>query len=300
MIFSATIHNWTYRLVGSPERDRLANFITEMWADLDREVHSSGHVVLTEPWARSAYALLLRAESHLADWQLEGGWATSLAAQRAILSNPHNPERIRRMAITLRREGDKVTGWRAKAIRDLIWGPEGDLMSVTPEQLMRVIGAVELRDDYHQNTWFKILLRRRHLFSLFLILWITIVVCLVLSWKKILPDFLGDISQVGMVVLFGVLGAAVSVAQSLAARDVSEKIPAQQIGSLVVWTRPGIGAAAALVVFALLHANEHFHLLGNYTTEPAIIAVFSFLAGYSERFIIGALESLSQSAIKEK
>jgi hypothetical protein len=37
-----------------------------------------------------------------------------------------------------------------------------------------------------------------------------------------------------------------------------------------------------------------------YTTEPAVIAVFSFLAGYSERFIIGALERLSQSAVKEK
>jgi len=297
--FAITVRNWTYRLVGSPERDRLANFITETWADLDREVHSGGAAVLTEPWARSAYALLLRAEAHLAAWQIQGAWAASLAAQRDILSNPHNPERIQRTAINLRREGDKITGWRAKAIRDLICGPEDDLISIGPEQLMRVIGAVALRDDFYQNTWFKILLRRRHLFSLFLILWITIVVFLVLSWLKVLPDFLGDISQVGMVVLFGVLGAAVSVAQSLAARDVSEKIPAQQIGSIVVWIRPGIGAAAALVVFALLHANKTFGLLGNSTTEPAVIAVFSFLAGYSERFIIGALESLSQSAIKE-
>jgi hypothetical protein len=298
--FSISARNWAYRLIGSPERDRLSNFITETWADLDREVHSGGPAVLTEPWARSAYARLLRAESHLADWQLQGGWSASLAAQRDILSNPHDTERIKRTAITLRREGDKITGWRAKAIRDLICGPEGDLIPICSEQLMRVIDAVALRDDFHQNTWFKILLRRRHLFSLFLILWITIVVCLVLSWLKVLPDFLGDISQVGTVVLFGVLGAAVSVAQSFAAQDVSDRIPAQQLGSLVVWTRPGIGAAAALVVFAILHANEHFQLLGNYTTEPAVIAVFSFLAGYSERFIIGALESLSRSAVKEQ
>ena len=43
----------------------------------------------------------------------------------------------------------------------------------------------------------------------------------------------------------------------------------------------------ALVIFTMLHANEHFALLGPHATKPAVIAVFSFLSGYSERFIIG-------------
>jgi hypothetical protein len=49
------------------------------------------------------------------------------------------------------------------------------------------------------------------------------------------------------VILAGILGAGVSVAQSLLSTDVSAKIPAQQIGSFLVWMRPAIGAAAALV-----------------------------------------------------
>jgi hypothetical protein len=300
MTLSIIIRDWARRLVGSLEHDRLANFLTEAWTDFDREVHSSGHTVLTEPWTRSAYTLLLRAEADLASWQIEGGWAIALSAQRAILSNPHNPERIQRAAIALRREADKITGWRAKAIQDLICGPKGEVIPIGPGELMRVIDAVALRDDFSQNTWFKILLRRRHLLGIFLILWSAILLFLVLSWLQILPGFLGEASQVSAVVLFGVLGAAVSVAQSLVAQDVSERIPAQQIGALVVWMRPGIGAAASLVVFALLHANQHFRFLGQYTTEPAVIAVFSFLAGYSERFIMGALERLSQSATKER
>jgi hypothetical protein len=114
---------------------------------------------------------------------------------------PHNPERIKRAAIALRHEADKITGWRAKAIHDLICGPEGVVIPIGPEELMRVIDAVALRDDFSQNNWFKIRLRRRHLFILFLILWIAILVCLILSWFQILPGFLGDIRQVSAVVL---------------------------------------------------------------------------------------------------
>jgi uncharacterized membrane protein len=170
----------------------------------------------------------------------------------------------------------------------------------TEEEFMRVIDAVALRDDFTQNTWFKIVLRRRHLFSLFVILLVALFLVLVLSWTGFLPDFLGNINQLSVVILFGVLGAAVSVAQSLIHQDVSERIPMQHLGALVVWMRPGIGAAASLVVFALLHANEHLHFFALSTTQPSVIAVFSFIAGYSERFIVGALEQISQTAVKEK
>jgi hypothetical protein len=300
MSISIVVRDWIHRNFGSLDHDRLANFIRDSWIDLDREIHNSGHSALLEPWARSAYILLLRAEDQLSRWEIEGGWAAALSAQRAILSNLENPERIKRVAIALRREADKITGWRAKAIYDLMAEPKGEAVATGPQDLMRVIDAVALRDDFSQNTWFKILLRRRHLSNLFVILWMAILLCWTLSWLHILPGFLGEVGQVSMVILFGVLGAAVSVAQSLVAQDVSERIPAQQVGALVIWMRPGIGAAAALVVFAMLHANEHFAFLGPHTTEPAVIAVFSFLAGYSERFIIGALERLSQSSAKEK
>lgn len=101
-------------------------------------------------------------------------------------------------------------------------------------------------------------------------------------------------------ILFGALGAALSVAQSLITLDISAKIPAQQIGAFVVWMRPAIGAAAALVVLALLRANEHVHLLSEVAVKPPIIDVFALLAGYSERFIVGALGTLEQASGKGK
>jgi hypothetical protein len=126
-------------------------------------------------------------------------------------------------------------------------------------------------------------------------LWLGIFLVLLFSCLGIFPGFLADMRQLSIVVLFGVLGAAVSVAQSLISQDVSDRIPVQQLGALVVWMRPGIGAAASLVVFALLHANKQFNVLALATTEPPVIAVFSFIAGYSERFIVGALERITKA-----
>ena len=103
------------------------------------------------------------------------------------------------------------------------------------------------------------------------------------------------------VILAGILGAGVSVAQSLLGADVSAKIPAQQIGSFLVWMRPVIGAAAALVAIALLGAGKEFKFLDeNLFKNPAAILVIAFVAGFSERFITGAIERISEQSSKTK
>jgi hypothetical protein len=291
-----------YRIFGSPAYDRLANVIALTWMEFDTELHRSGHNAVTEPWARTAYKLLLSAETSLANWQIDMGWAVLLAAQRAILSNPHNPEKIKRAAVTLWREKAKIEGWRAKAIEKLICSPDGTsvVFGNTEDELARIVDAVALRDDFFQNTWFRIRLRKRHLLNLFLILFGTLLLFLLLSWLKILPDFLSKGSQLTMVILFGILGAAVSVAQTLLAQDVADRIPVQQLGALVIWMRPSIGAAAALAVFAVLHTGKYFGLLGDTAVSDPLIAAFSFLAGYSQRFIVDVVGRLSQTADRDK
>jgi hypothetical protein len=217
--------------------------------------------------------------------------------------NPQALDRVQRAALALRREAAaKIDGWRGKAIADLLYDANGELITVSDgdRDAMRVIDAIAVRDDDSQNTWYKIMLRRRHLRSLFALLCIAIAVTVVLAWRPGLGEYLGDLHQVVAVILFGALGAALSVAQSLITLDISAKIPAQQIGAFVVWMRPAIGAAAALVVLALLRANEHVHLLSEVAVKPPIIDVFALLAGYSERFIVGALGTLEQASGKGK
>jgi hypothetical protein len=285
---------WANTLFGSAERERLEQAIDETWSDIDDQIRQSNGKALQNAWAQSAVRNLLDAEQKLVSGKLEQGWISTLSAQRAILANSDNKKRVVRAAIALRREAeDKITGWRAKAISDLIC-EKGDLRSDLMDDPDRVIQAVALRDDYTHNNYFKILLRRRHLMQVFCILWTAILACLVASYFGKLPQLYHDTRQLGLVILFGVLGACVSVSQGLLSSGVSAKIPVQKIGASVVWMRPAVGAAAALAVLALLHAHSTVKIF-SFEDSDSVVGLLAFAAGYSERFIVGAIEKLSAS-----
>lgn len=146
------------------ERDRLAAYLVAAWTDLDSELHRCGAAAVDEPWARTARMLLLQAEAALARFDVHAGWDAALAGQRAILMNPQALDRVQRAALALRREAAvKIDGWRGKAIADLLYDANGELITVSDgdRDAMRVIDAIAVRDDNSQNTWYKIMLRRR-------------------------------------------------------------------------------------------------------------------------------------------
>lgn len=292
-MIGAVIERFTNVFSGSEERDRLRRAIDETWSDFDDQIRRSKGKALEDPWAQCAVRSLLDAEQKQVSRNIEQGWVSASTAQRAILSNPENRKRLMRAAIALRREAEKITGWRAKAISDLICEPKGELRPDLMDEPERVIDAIFLRDDYSQNNYFKISLRRRHLKQLFWILLIGILGCAFASYFGQLPKLYNDIHKLGLVILFGVLGACLSVSQGLLRAEVSAKIPAQQIGAVVTWMRPAIGAAAALVALALLDANQTVKLFSFDTSSFGIVGLFAFAAGYSERFIVGAIENIS-------
>ena len=293
MTIYAAIRALMYKVFGSPDRDRLAGAISEAWIEFDRQIHRDGPVVLTEPWARAACRLLLQADGYLTDWNLQQGWVALKSAQRAMLTNPNDKDSISRAAIVLRREAEEITGWRSNAIKDLIGDPTGEL------EPKRVIHALWLSDDQFNTTHFKILLRRRHLVHLFLLLLIGIALCLLLTFLENLPVPFTDAKVVAAVILFGALGGVVSVSRGLLATQVSAKIPVKQIGSSEVLMRPAIGATLALVALIIIHAHQKLLIgadtsLGGDTPPIVVILAFAFAAGFSERFIVGAIERISQ------
>jgi hypothetical protein len=339
-----TIHSRAKQFIafifGSPEHDRLAGAIAETKADLDQQTANPA----AEVWSSKAEKFLEQAQAHLVNWNLQQGWVSLMSAQRAILSNPDDTGRLRRAVVVLRREAEKVTGWRAAAIGDLLreFDEKG---RINPEKVERQgfqkneseeskkneseeskksasqeskksasqeskgsesrgsasdfhergLDAIALLNDQANTTYFKILLRRRSLFQLFVILWLAIAICLILSAEGRLPPPFHEWPELAAVVLFGVLGATLSVALGLMASDVSAKIPAQLIGSFVVWMRPGIGAVAALVAFALIRGGFLDWLPKN---ENAVWVV-AFAAGFSERFIVGAIDKVAPTDDKK-
>lgn len=281
------------RFVSAPDRSRLAGAIASAWTEFDTLVHRAGHASLTDPWARSAFRYLLQADSYLANADLHQGWVALLSAQREMLAGSPDPQRILRAAIALRREMVKISGWRAKAIEDLICGADGELRPDIQSEPGRVIDALALRDDQFHTTYFKILLRRRHLLQLFLALGTGILLCVLLALLNVLPGPFLNHQNVIAAVLSGALGAALSVSRGLLSADVSAKIPAQQVGAFVVWMRPMVGATAALIALVLLYANDAFKIFAWNTSHPGVIIAVSFAAGFSERFIVGAIERIA-------
>lgn len=293
-------------MFGSPAYDQLKEAIIEAKIDLKHQIARS---TAKGDWAKSASQFLDKADECLKEWNIHQGWTHLKCARRAMLLNPDAAVQVRLAAITLRREASKIPGWRAQAILDLICESNGELIedlrnieskTIAPTSCNRVIEAITHRDESANTIYHKILLRRRSLIQLFMVFLIGVTICFILSLKAHLPVPFDDATKIATVILFGVLGAALSVGHGLLAADVSANLPAQQIGSFIVWMRPWIGATAALIALAIVYANNTIPMFHPISTEFPVIAVIAFVAGYSERFIVGAIEKVSKIVDKDE
>jgi len=294
-VWSKAVRTW-WGIFGSEERDRLADKIAETRIDLDRQVQSSSQTA-SPPDAGAAYQYLSQAKRCLRCCNLQRGWVNVLSARRTALAIFKDINEANRVADVLRHESEKVTGWRSKAIAELM--PDKDKKfqsSASDDEILRLVAAVSLLDDYSNNSYFKIVLRRRHLFTLFVLLILAVLGSLFV-WP--LPACLHKFPGRFLIVLCGVLGAGVSVAQNLLSTDISAKIPAQQIGAFLVWMRPAIGAAAALFAVALVKAGSSLKFFDDKIEHNVgAILVIAVAAGFSERFITQAIEKISDQSDK--
>jgi hypothetical protein len=62
---------------------------------------------------------------------------------------------------------------------------------------------------------------------------------------------------------------------------------------------PPIGAALALVALIVLYGNERFEIFAKDRWDwkhVGVILPFAFIAGFSERFVVGAIERIAGAA----
>ena len=291
-VWSKLTGAWRAAFGPSLERDRLANTIVETRT----EFQSSPVGVANTPWAQAVDGYLVKADDCLRCNNLQSGWVTVQMAQRTLLARSNDFARANRVAIVLQCELEKISGWRSRAISNLICDQQGNLQTIKDEEgILRLVDALSLRDDYSNNSYFKILLRRRHLVMLFAILVLGVSLSLFVWPVDFLPNPPDEKTWRFLIVLSGFLGAGISIAQNLLSTDISAKIPAQQIGSFLVWMRPAIGASAALLAIALIGAGEKLNVFnGTLIKNTGAIIAIAFAAGFSERFITQAIEKISK------
>jgi hypothetical protein len=91
------------------------------------------------------------------------------------------------------------------------------------------------------------------------------------------------------VLIFGGLGGTLSAILALASASTKKRIPNQVSDAKVTLLRPILGAALGLIAYALLRAG----MISFIDLSPALALSVSFAAGFSEKFVVGRIESMS-------
>ena len=106
-------------------------------------------------------------------------------------------------------------------------------------------------------------------------------------------DWAGDLGDpsvgfTALVAVFGALGACLSAIQSLGRAGAGGRIPEHVASSIITITRPALGAAAALGVYAIAASGLLNISLDEQEAHLTILAL-AFAAGFSERLVLSAV-----------
>jgi len=212
-------------------------------------------------WAMAAHEQLNNVLRCLESDDIEGGWYGLHAAQRYAVFGMNQVELANR-AHVLREESLKINSWRAEAMDSLLSGTEDHLSAEN------VADAIALRNEDFSHQYFKAKMIGDRLRALLLICGLGAIASAPFIF---LP---GRMPMVAAVLLFGLLGSAVSSAHSL----IAGKSEAAASSLFITITPVLFGALAGLGGFALY---EYMPSITFHSGERHISAVMAlaFLFG---------------------
>lgn len=284
-----------WRALTTPDVERLQAAKSLSWKELLSHCGGKKPAVDESGWKAIACRHLESADEALNKNRLQVAWTEVKAADRAFLLDEQDHGAYVSKARTLLNEIARFEGWPGSSIKDLLSGKDGSLLAPADLSRQAVVEAAFLRDDYFDTEYYKVRLRRRHLQQISGTMIAILCILLVCTYFKFLPLFT-DMSQLLGVILMGTLGATLSVAQALLSADLTARITSQKVAAFLVWTRPVVGAVSAVILYTLLLANTYLKIFSDgLATRPEGIMVLALVAGFSERFIIGALGKIADA-----
>jgi hypothetical protein len=278
------------------ESQRLAAEMVETWY---RATEARGGEKAPHP---SGLRLIEQAAIELGHRRREAAWALSLAARRELIQVLDEPRR-QALAVSIREEAaEKLPEWRRRAVERLV--PD-DGRAPNPAALVEALQHIDAVGSNQARSQ-RILRRQLAILALILLATVGILVTLLVAWlpapqPETLPEptatSLSPLSGLAtdrlavLTVLFGVLGACISSIQRATSMRRRLRVPGLRAAMWASLTRPLVGAAAGLVIWALaaegVLGNQGLGLLG-----------FAFAAGFSERVILRFIPDPPDSSAK--
>ncbi|MFB6135292.1 MAG: hypothetical protein ABEJ04_00865 [Halobacteriaceae archaeon] len=275
-------------------------------------------------WRDEVLELLGMVEEALAEGRVDDGWHYLHAARRAEVYgleaiDAADPEAnaLEARASAVRSEAlGELDGWRKRAVEALLGRDQLD-PNVTGEEVRK---ACELLHEQYE----RVHLKRHYLQQQFnQLFWLGLAGGFAFLVLSALPSFVSgshgllgplvgfleppfglatgtataqssgpDVSSGGFAVfvgLAGVVGASLFGMRSLRRQARSTHVAQRITGLTLTWTRGFLGAVSALVFYYLLQTP--FVTVGGNTA--AVMLVVGFAAGYSERMVVRAVETVS-------
>jgi hypothetical protein len=146
--------------------------------------------------------------------------------------------------------------------------------------------------ENHHNKYNKMIRIKRELVILAIVALTTVIVWIIIAPQLDQANIYTQIF-IFAVVLSGIMGASVSGILTVARGGAEARIPEQLIGFWILLVKLVVGAVSALALYAFL-LSEYL----NFATTPAQIIAVCFAAGFSERLVTSAVESVSKVSSK--
>lgn len=255
-----------------------------------------------DSWASLANESLKEAREAMENYDFSRAWRCLHKAQNISLLGLTDEGKKIKAQIILNEARDKLgNSWREKSIEDLLTEKCELKANISSEELVK---ADEILTEYLENRYLKIGAFARHLslLSVFAVMAIIAFIAIL-----ILLDFLFGIKSLGVftwnstlyIIIFGVMGAVVS--GMLSARDGTEtRIPKQRIDNILTLAKLAVGAMSALAVVAFITSGIlNLSIIGKNTATPELILAVSFVAGFTERLVYRAVETVAKSDSKK-
>ncbi len=307
------------RLWRSSSYERLVSAYAAYSVELDHSVRLCKQKAEADSsWASAAEELLDKVQQALDDGDVDLGWQCFSAAQRMELFGLKQLEdgRLRaRAQAVLHEADDKLGSWRKRTVQGILAGRnEGEATLRSDVTAEEVYYASQILHEHYSNVY-----RRLGIIGRQFRILVVVAVLAVVGWLLIAPHLVESTSEAGSseaptaevqagsqqtvapeiqlddrallvsVVLFGILGASMSGILSLARATVGTRIPDLLLSSWFTLSRPVVGAVAALAIHVFLLAG----LLALGKTTLGLVLAASFAAGFSERLVTRAAESVA-------
>jgi hypothetical protein len=233
----------------------------------------------------------------------DAAWSALKTADRESVDRLDAPSLAFERKRVLKEAQDKLSGWRLATIEECLETHPGcQEDGGDPEVLAaKVKAARRIVDDHLDNVHLRERLLKAHLQRAGAVLVVVLVLLgIVVSVLEPTAEVTGeaegldpfsDLRDLLLIAALGAFGAAVSGVVRFVARDVSLGIPRLKAERTLIWLRPFVGAAAGIVVVAVLLSG----LAGLQVTNDASVLAYALVSGFSEALVSRTVAKVSAS-----